>query len=204
MKRIILIIILLAGYILLILFSLDKIPSFEDIFKPRMAKISATPVLINEVKAISELFSVCYHEEIVIDSSVTDVGSILGLDVHSTKKLVYIVTGRVYAGIDLSQIDHNSFTVHDSVMHIRLSKPIILEVVINPSDFTTFVETGRWSFEEVTALKIRAREKILQRAIGKGILKKSKENGIKSLKSFYSHLGFKEVMITIDEPSELY
>lgn len=199
MKRIISIIVIIISTIVIYSITFGKFPNIIGIFKPKPAVIAETPILINEIKAISELFSVCYYDEIVIDSTVTDKSTFLGKETLSTRKLVYIVTGRVYAGFDLSKIDNKTFTVQDSILHLSLEKPGILDVVINPSDFTTFVENGRWSFEEATALKMKAKEKITQRAIDKGIIENCKINGIKALKAFYSCLGFKDVVITIDD-----
>jgi hypothetical protein len=199
MKKIINIGLIILGIFILYTITFGKFPNIFGIFRPKPAIIADTPILINEVKAISQLFSVCYYDEIVIDSVVTEKSTILGLETQSTRKLVYIVTGRVYAGFDLSKIDNKSLTVKDSIIYLKLGKPSILDVVINPSDFTTFVEIGKWSFEESTAIKVKAKDKITQRAIVKGIIENCKNNGIKSLTSFYSSLGFKDVIITIEE-----
>lgn len=176
-----------------IYFVLVKFNILPDIFTPKPVVIADTPVLIKEVKNIAELFSVCHYDEIVLDTTKI-VESFWG---DSKERLVYIVNGRVYAGFDLSKIDSTSLSVQDSVIILKLKEPQIIDVVVNPSDFTIFIEEGTWSANEIKTIKIRAKEKLKQRAIKNGIIEQSKINGLKSLESFYKILGFKTVEIVI-------
>jgi hypothetical protein len=82
---------------------------------------------------------------------------------------------------------------------MKLPKPKILDVISNPSDFETYEENGKWSHEEVTAIKNEARAAIEQNAIESGILERAEESGKQKLSSFLQALGFQKVFIEIDK-----
>jgi hypothetical protein len=70
---------------------------------------------------------------------------------------------------------------------------VILDVVVNPSDYQVFLEEGEWSFEDVTALKNRGKEAIRRKALEKGIIENGRERGRASLEAFLKALGFARV-----------
>jgi hypothetical protein len=158
-----------------------------DLFTPKEVTIAETSTIVQEVKTIAELFSACYYDEVVLD---TVRSTYLGL---SKQRLVYTVRGRVYAGFDLSALDSTAMTVTDSTIQVRLPEPVILDVVVNPSDYQVFLEEGEWSFEDVTALKNRGKEAIRRKALEKGIIENGRERGRASLEAFLKALGFARV-----------
>lgn len=207
---VIILLLLVGGYVALV-----KLKLLPNIFESKPVVIAETAVLVKEVKTIAELFSACQYDELTIDSvyySQTTLGKIASFTdkyltlvtpiiSHTTddkdKKLVYVVKGRVYAGFDLGMISDSSFRINGDTLQIKLDQPKIMDVVVNPSDFTTFIEEGSWSFEEAKAVKLKAVEKFKQRALEKGILETTRKNGIKSLESFYKSLGFKSVVVEL-------
>ena len=48
--------------------------------------------------------------------------------------------------------------------YIRLPAPQYLDVIVNPSDFEVFAETGKWTHEEITGLQETARTRLLMGA----------------------------------------
>lgn len=158
-----------------------------DLFTPKEVTIAETSTIVKEVKTIAELFSACYYDEVVLD---TVRSTYLGL---SKERLVYTVRGRVYAGFDLSGLDSTAMTVTDSTIQVRLPEPVILDVVVNPSDYHVFLEEGTWSFQAVTDLKNRGKDAIRLKAIEKGLIENGRKRGRSSLEAFLKALGFARV-----------
>lgn len=171
-----------AGYYAAVRFKL-----VPDLFTAREVTIAETSTIVQEVKTIAELFSACYYDEVVLDTvRTTRFG-------FSKERLVYTVKGRVYAGFDLSSLDTSAMVATDSTIQVRLPEPVILDVVVNPSDYQVFLEEGEWSFEAVTALKNRGKEAIRRKAMEKGIIENGRERGRASLEAFLKALGFARV-----------
>lgn len=176
-----------------------------NIFAAKPVIIADTPVLVKEMKGISELFSVSQYDEIVVDSLINEKTSVdqtlafFGQDTYTERSIVYIARGKIFAGFDLSKMDESSIVVNDSTLTIKLEAPKIIDIVANPDDFSLFKQTGDWAFNEVTAVKAGAKKQFEQRALENGILERSKNVGIQSLKAFYQALGFKYVEVEILE-----
>lgn len=189
--------------VIVVYFGLARFGILPDIFKAEPVIIADTPVLINEVKGIAELFAVSQYHEVVVDSIIIEKSQVdqalalFDFDTYSDRSLVYIARGEVFAGFDLSSLNDSSFMVKDSALTIKLPAPKIIDVVANPDDFTLFKQTGEWSFEEVTALKAKAKDLIRKRAIDGSILQRSEKVGSESISAFYSALGFKKVNVEI-------
>jgi hypothetical protein len=186
--------------ILLIIFLLQKIhwfPSFSGLFKSKPVIIEETPVLIKEIHNLSLLTTISMYDEIVMDSLKSKhLPSFPGLR-PVPDKIVLIGKGTVTAGVDLKKINDNDVRImKDSVM-IRLPQPEIQSVIMNPSDFETFAEEGKWSPEEITQIKIRMRDKIGQRALQNQILAKAGQRSIMIIDNFVRTIGFKKTNITI-------
>ena len=66
-----------------------------------------------------------------------------------------------------------------------------------------FVEDGKWSHEEVTAMQVNCRNKMHQNALDRGILNKANEVGKEKVENLFKALGFKVItVITIQENKE--
>jgi hypothetical protein len=203
---------LFRNYILVILafvlaiFLLQKVkilPGFGDIFKPRQVLIENTPILIKEIREMAEMITITSYDEVIVDSvrasSIDLVKAITGMPFNplppSFDRLVIIAKGKVFAGTDLMMLNETDIaTIKDSIS-LKLPRAGILDVVINPSDFTTFTETGEWSNEAVTKVKVRARYKMEQRAIQKNILPLAENRSKLLMENFLKTAGFKKVNI---------
>jgi hypothetical protein len=64
---------------------------------------------------------------------------------------------------------------------------------MNPSDFDTFIETGEWSNEAVTAVKLKARQKLISRALAGGILQKAADRSYLLMENFLRSAGFTKI-----------
>ncbi len=192
--------------VLLIIFLFTKInwlSSIKNLFKSQPVVIDATPIVIREIKTLSNLITIAFTDELVMDSSKIGEGmpSILPLGIGTTlipsvQKLVIIGRGKVIAGTDLSRMQKNDVIVSDDSVHIVVPHAGILQTILNPSDFETFIEEGNWSEEAVTALKIKIRNKINAEAIQQGIPEKADARCKIILENYLTNTGFKKVSIS--------
>ena len=156
-------------------------------------KIDNTANVVEKIKEISEFTTACYYEEAVLKESKVEKheGGFLGLvDTETSKEIVIIAKGKVRAGFDLSKVTEDKINIKNDTIGITLPEPEIFDVIINPSDYEMYVEEGKWSHEEVTALQTNYRTQLLAKANDAGILNKAKEAGKKRLESLFMTFGF--------------
>ena len=116
--------------------------------------IQDTPVIITKIRSLGELTTACYYDEMVLSRtkpnalSSTALGSLaegLGKDVDD--HLVLIAKGTVRAGVDLMDMTEEDVRFVGDTAFIRLPAPQYLDVIVNPSDFEVFAETGKWTHD---------------------------------------------------------
>ena len=159
-------------------------------------KIDNTANVVEKIKEISEFTTACYYEEAVLKDRKVEKneGGFLGLvDTETSKEIVIIAKGKVRAGFDLSKVTEDKMIIKSDTICITLPEPQIFDVIINPSDYEMYVEEGKWSHEEVTALQTNYRTQLLAKANDAGILNKAKEAGKKRLESLFQTFGFSVV-----------
>ena len=146
----------------------------------RSLTIDDTPVIITKIRSLGELTTACYYDEMVLSRtkenafSSSALGSLaegLGKDVDD--HLVLIAKGTVRAGLDLMDMKEEDIRFVGDTAYIRLPAPPYLDVIVNPSDFEVFAETGKWTHEEVTALQGAARQRLLMGADHYGLKSKA-------------------------------
>lgn len=182
---------------------LSKIPSMRSLFTAEKIVIDQTPILIKDIKTIAQLVTVTAYDEVVVDSLVYNKAAAifdmfrsvtpLAMLPSPKKQLVLIGKGKVLAGTNLQKLNDQSIVIHNDTAWIQLPQAEILEAIINPSDFETFEETGKWSDDEVIAVKVKARDKMISRAIERGILDKAGKKANAVIESFLHIAGFKVV-----------
>lgn len=137
----------------------------------RPLTIDDTPVIVSKIRSLGELTTACYYDEMVLTRtkqnalSSTALGSLaegLGKDVDD--HLVLIAKGTVRAGLDLMDMSEEDVRFVGDTAYIRLPVPKYLDVIVNPSDFEVFAETGKWTHEEITGLQETARTRLLMGA----------------------------------------
>lgn len=188
--------------ILVVVFVCQRIkilPSFEDMFLPKPVIIDNTPILVKEIKSLSQLITITAYSEIVVDSVKQFTVPILpgvSAPIHLLdNELVLVGKGKVLAGIDLTKITAKDIYVKDDSVSITLPKAEILQVITNPSDFETFNETGNWTDAEVTAVKIKLRNKMIADAMQQSILPKAIAVANIMMENFLRSAGFKKVNV---------
>ncbi len=201
----ILIIVLLLTALFFIMKKANLLPSVNDIFAPKPVVIDNTPLLIKDIKQISQLFTITIYDEVVMDSvkysSPTVAQQLLKYTMPGSlpvnlSKVVLIAKGKIIAGIDLQKISDNDIFFKDDSISLKLPEAQILDIIVNPSDVTTFSETGNWKPEEIIQIKGRIKLKLEQRAIAQGVINKANTQGKAVMENFLRTLGFKKVEIT--------
>lgn len=192
--------------VLLIIFLFQKInwlPSLKSIFHSKPINIEEMPVIIQQINSLADLITVTFTDEVVMDTAKignglpsllpTTIGTVLtpGLD-----KLVIIGRGKVLVGTDLKDLQQKDiYTAGDSI-HVELPHAKILQTIVNPSDFETFIEDGTWNDDAVTALKIKIRNTINEHAIQQNILHQADIRSENIIETFLKNTGFKKVAIS--------
>lgn len=184
--------------ILLLLYSplakIGLLPSLSSLLRGGTPKIEDTPVIIQQVKNIAQMFTQTFYDEYVYDTGVIRTPLFT-----ANKRLIFIAKGEVLSGFDLSELNEKSIIRRDKSIVVKLPPARILDVVINPSGFETFIEVGEITFEESKKFHEDARRIFDRNAREKGILKNSAEQGRQMLEKFFRLLGFESVDIIIPE-----
>lgn len=183
------------------------VPSITNIFKAQPVVIDETPILVKQVRSIGQFITAVASDEVVVQAVLPTRGSAFVNSVNkfspvdilpsADKKLVLIGRGKVMAGTDFTSIADNGVKVNGDTVWIDLPKATIIDAVMNPSDFETFEETGRWSGDEVNALKVTARQQMIDRAIANDILTTANNKAKAVIEQFFYAAGYKVVMVNV-------
>jgi hypothetical protein len=198
-KYLVIVAVLLA--IIFLFQKLSWLPSFGNFFKNTPLTIDNTPILIKEINNLAQLITITSFDEVVMDSSKKSKRLPGTFFPPPNAKIVLIATGKVMAGVDLQKLKYQDISINNDSITIILPPPQVLNTILNPSDFETFSESGEWNTEEVTQIKIRMREKILQRANAQNLLPKAAERCKMILENFLRNLDFKNVEIIFKDQS---
>jgi hypothetical protein len=182
------------------------VPSLADIFKAKPVAIDETPVLIKEIRSIGQIITATAYDEVVIDSVVVTNASRIINSINavspfpvlpsSQKQIVIIAKGKILAGTDLNLLTNESLKVSKDTVWLQLPRTKIIDAIMNPSDFETFEEKGTWTNEEVTAVKLRARQKMIDRALDQNIIEKASTKSKSVMEGFLRAAGFKTVIVS--------
>lgn len=170
------------------------LPSLSSLLRGGEPRIEDTPVIIQQIKNIAQMFTQTFYDEYVYDTGVIRTPLF-----NQDKRLIFIAKGEVISGFDLSELSEKSIIRRGKSIVVKLPPARILDVVINPSGFETFIEQGEITFEESKKFHEDARRIFDRNARDKGILKNSAEQGRQMLEKFFRLLGFESVDIIIPE-----
>lgn len=173
---------------------------FDNLFGKGM-QYEKTANVITEIRNISEFTSACYCEELVMtevkdsENTTNKVVKMLGRGAVSKDEICLIMDGKVRAGFDLSKVTDNAIAISGDTLTMTLPKPEIFDVIVNPSNCEVYVEEGKWSHEQVTAIQASARVRIQDDAIGYGILEQADKIGRERLADLFKTFGFNVVRL---------
>lgn len=167
-------------------------------------KISDTPNVVEKIKQISEFTTYTYIEEFVIHDQKAEAKDASAIRTLFNKEavadtlrseIVIITRGVVRAGYDLAKIGTDDIKASNDTISVTLPAPEVFDIIINPSDNRVFVEEGKWSHEEITALQVDCRNKLQENAINSGILENAEKAGVAKLQSLFKTFGYNVVEI---------
>jgi len=181
---------LLLLALIIFIFLLNRFNVFKGLFSSKSLLIDNTPLVIKEIKTIAELNTATLFQEIVVDSTAP------AAIIFSTKReIVLIIKGKITAGIDLTKLEDKNVFVKDDSVNIQLPAAIIRDVIINPSGIETFYEFGKWSNEEITLLKLSARNKLIAEAGRLNLLEKADRKARFVIEKFLKAAGFEKIVV---------
>jgi hypothetical protein len=200
---------LIAALVLIIFFLFQRInwlPSFKEIFGVRPLVIDNTPVLIKEINELSQLVTVTAYDEVVVDSVKFDandltIRTITGITMNPLKpafqRIVLIAKGSIVAGTDLKQLKAEDIFMKGDSVSVLLPPAVILDAIVNPSGFETFIESGEWNNDAVARVKVKARDKMINRTLSNQVLEKAESRSKILIENFLKSAGFKKVAVSV-------
>jgi len=185
-RFIFMILLILAGIYLMQ--RINLLPSFSNIFKSQSVQIDNSVILIKEINSLAQLVTIAAYNEIAIDSTKKGwslfnnslIPALMNLPNPGApdQKLVLIGKGKILAGVNLLKLTATDVFVKDDSVSVKLPKAEILQVILNPSGFEVFEETGDWTDADVKAVKIKLRDKLVAGALQQNILQKASDKAI--------------------------
>ena len=123
-----------------------------------------------------------------------------GNGVDSVKNtIVLTVLCKVRAGFDLSMLGENDIVVNGDTVSIKLPAPKVFDVISNPSDYRIFEESGDWNHDEIVAMQVQSKERMLQNALDSNILEKANLIGKERVATLFATFGFNVVNVVLTE-----
>jgi hypothetical protein len=133
-----------------------KMPSLGE----KEIKLDDTPLILESVKEMSELFSATTYSEIFLDTLAISKGVIW----DTKNRLILIAGGISYASTDLSRLNKDKIKITDSSCTVIIPSARISRTVVNPSDIKIFKEEGDWTLQQVQKIKEIAARKLEEKA----------------------------------------
>lgn len=200
---------LLLVFIIVILVLLGRhtnvLSPLTSLFRPKPVVVDQTPLLVTGIRNIAQLMTVQAYNEVVVDSTRYPFGipprvfnAIPGkpLGLFGASQLVLIVRGTVIAGVDLKGFDQNNVRVQGDSLFVQLPRAQVLDIITNPSEVEIFIEEGRWDEAAATALKLKARDKLMQQALAQGALQQADSKARQLVYELLKNTGYKWITVT--------
>lgn len=142
---------------------------------PTEAQIDDTPLRVEQIKAILELNTIRFKDEVVVDTLEMykdgfDVWEKLG-DFNTfdefvkpspiKRRLTLIVKGELLYGVNLKTSDFDMSVQKDTLV-ITLPEPELLSATVNPLNTDVFVENGTWSDYARRKMMIKAKKRMIK------------------------------------------
>lgn len=166
-----------------------------------------SPVIATRIRALGELTTACFYDEIVLTGtkknllSASPLGSLaregFGKDVDD--HLVIIARGTVRSGIDLQKMEPGDVRILGDTVILRLPPPQYLDVIVNPSDIEVFAESGKWTQQQMSGLQESARRKLVAEADHAGLKRSAYEGAMEAVSDLLLACGY--TYVRFDHPA---
>lgn len=157
-----------------------------------------TDLVINDKKKIVELSTIKYYDDIVLfDTKFND----------RTWKLdtlaVVIARGTVNVGFDLSDLQEEDVRFSGDTLFVDLGEPVVLDVIINPSDYEIFDSVKDWNdVARLPQVLKRGKSRMASDAARAGVFDKAALSGAATLSQFFKSMGAKEVVVSVKDKEQ--
>lgn len=156
-------------------------------------EIENTPLHVESIRTISEIATVSYKDEVVVDTieyyknTEEQISGNLnklidpkewkyGLKASKIKRrMTLIVKGEVRYGMDLTSKNYKISQNQDTIW-FNLPKPVILDILVTPSSTEVFQENGTWNDNDRKLLETKAKIKLKRSAENLKLYEKSKNS----------------------------
>lgn len=153
-------------------------------------------ILILRIRALSRLETIQYSMETIIEGG-SDPGGFLSFLGIGREKLVLIARGQVVAGVDFSRMEPDDIVVNGQKVTLYLPPAeILFSKLDNERTGVYEYEKGLFTRRDIqleSALRARAEEELVRRALEDGILTQAEANAKAYLLLLLHSLGFTEV-----------
>ena len=161
-----------------------------------VARIS--DLVIKNKKKIVELSTVKYYDELVLFDT--------QLNTRTWKVdtlAVVIARGRVNVGFDLSDLQEEDVRFSGDTLFVDLGEPVVLDVIINPSDYEIFDSVKDWNdVARLPQLLKRGKSRMASDAARAGVFDKAALSGAATLSQFFKSMGAKEVVVSVKDKEQ--
>ena len=155
---------------------------------------------ILKLKEMSELATVEYTVTKVIKANDNKTWFKVG-----DRKILMSCEAHIKAGIDMSAINQNSFTINGKSIEVRLPQPKIISINLPPEGIKTeFEEVGgfrdKFTSADRDALAVQAEKQIKASIESLGIIGQARANTAMFINNFLKSLGYENISIENKEP----
>ena len=173
------------------------VPGLGRLFSPKEVKIDETPVLVSEIRQLAEWTTVVSYDEVVEDTIRTETNPNPLSAISGSDRLVLIAKGSVRAGTDLASLQEDAIRRIGDSISVTLPPARIIDVTVNPSGVETFIENGTWPGEAFERVKIKARERMRDRALQQGILGMADRRSVMLMENLLRQAGFQKIGVAV-------
>ena len=187
---------------------MDILPSLRNVFRSKEVVIDQTPIVVSEIRALSQLITLTAYDEIIADTMaptntrerISQVLNPFRLEKVLTKKRLILI-GKIttHVGIDMQNLTQHDVRINKDSIHIDLPTPVILDVILNPSGTEIFLEEGNWDQASVSNLKKTMMHKAAQGISDKNLYQQSRQKAIEVLTDFLKAAGYTSISIGFKE-----
>lgn len=169
-------------------------------------QVDVKSIVVKQIQDASELTTAIFSMEAVVP---TQQDATIGGVVIGTTKLLYIASGEVRAGVDLSKIGPQDIQVKGETLTLRLPPPRILDSKVDVAKSSVY-DYNRGALglgpdvapQLQTLAQQRALEKIRSAACEKGILEKASDRAKLVVEQLIHVPAYKNVVVTTQPPDQ--
>jgi len=125
------------------------------------------------------------EEEIILDS----------VKPNSKDQYVILAKGKIKAGIDVRLLNEADIYIDRDSIAIQLPPAEILEMNINPSNYSIIEQKGSWTNDEIIIIKSKAKKRLEQNAQSGKILGRAEIRGIMIIEGLLRADGFTKITL---------